>query len=123
MSELIIEPGHWPGVIAAEIEGFLSSVAILMGLTQKRKDFLAQVHKDIWGSYKPDKFYEGSLENCGAVPPSIVLKLMIMKHCQPNQKKQLKIWYAELLTIEPLEEVNPLIKMMLPELSNIINTF
>jgi hypothetical protein len=123
MSELIIQQGHWPGVIAGEIEGFLASVGILIGLTQKRKDFLEQVHNDIHGSYKPDEFYQKSLENCGAVPPSIVLKLMIMKHCQPDQKKQLKIWYAELLAIEPMEEVNPLIKMMLPELSNTINTF
>jgi len=123
MSELIIEPGHWPDVIAGEIEGFLASVAILMGLTQKRKDFLEQVHNDIWGLYEPGEFYQRSLENCGAVPPSIVLKFMIMKRFQPDHKKQLKIWYTELLTIEPMEEGNPLIKMMLPELSNTINTF
>lgn len=122
MSELIIEPGHWPGVIAGEIEGFLTSVGILIGLTQKRKDFLEQVHKDINGSYEQDEFYQRSLKNCGALPPNIVLELMIIKHCQPDQKKQLKIWYTELLAIEP-EEVNPLIKKMLPELSNIINTF
>lgn len=123
MSELIVQPGYWAGVVAGEIEGFLAAVSIMIGLTQKRVDFLTQVHKDIHGPYGPDEYYQKSLNNCGAMPPHIVLDLLIKKHCRPDQKKQLKIWYTELVAMEPMDEANPLIKMMLPELSNIINTF
>jgi hypothetical protein len=125
MSELLVQPGHWNSIVAGEVESFLCSVCILIGLTPKRKDFANRVHDDIHGSFNPynDVNYKNSIENCGKMPPSFVLGSLIMKHCNSEQKKQLKIWYTELLAMEPMDDVNPMIKMMLPELSNTINKF
>lgn len=125
MSELLVQPGHWNSIVAGEVESFLCSVCILIGLTPKRENFVNQVHDNIHGPFNPykDENYRKTIENCGALPPKIVLGLMIMKHCNSDQKKQLKIWYTQLLAMEPMDDVNPMIKMMLPELSNTINTF
>lgn len=124
MSELLIQTGHWNSLVAGEVESFLCGVCILMGLTKKREDFVNQVHVDIHGTYNPykDESYVRSAETCGRLPSNVVLG-MIMKHCSSDQKKQLKIWYTQLLAIEPMDEENILVKMMLPELSNTINTF
>ena len=126
MSELIVQPGSWNSFNSSEVESFLAAVSIFLGLTQKRIDFLKQVHQDIHGRYTPDKdkYYQDNLRLVGTLPPHTVLQEMIMKNCNAGQKKQLKIWFTELLAMEPMHEINPLFEMLiLPGLSNTINTF
>ena len=122
MSELIVQPGYWNWLTSSNVESFLAAVSILLGLTQKRKNFLEQVHKDIHGRYQPDEYYRANLKNMGRLPPHMVLQ-RIMKYCNTDQKKQLKIWYTELLAMEPMNEVSPLCNIMLPVLSNTIDEF
>lgn len=120
MSELIVEPGHWSGGSAGEVECLLGYVGIMLGLTQKRKDFLEQIHKDIHGTYKPDEFWHSSVNNLRNAPPHMYLHL-IKDYFNSDQKEQLKIWYQELLAIEPMDEQNILYTLMLPELSKLSN--
>lgn len=125
MSELIVRAGQWNSFSSSAVESFLASASIFMGLTQKRNDFLKQIHEDIHGSYQLDKYYLESRKILGSLPPHVVLQKMVMRDCNANQKKQLKIWYTELLAMEPMEEVSPLFELMilLPGLSDIINSF
>lgn len=122
MSKLIIEPGHWCSPHAAEVETLLSQVGIYLGLTPKIKDFLNQVYDDIHGHFRPDEMYHQSIRNLSRLPSHMVLEL-IERHLSNDHKKQLKNWYTELLTIEPMNETNILIKMVIPHLSNTINNF
>lgn len=122
MSNLIVQPGQWTSFSSAAVESFLASMAILLGLTEKRKKFIEQVHKDVHGFYTPDEYYHKSLQIFGKWPPTMQLK-NCMKECNDQQKKQLKIWYTDLLTMEPMDNVNPFLNLMLPVISNTIDTF
>lgn len=120
MSKLIVEPGHWNDSIAAEAECLLGYVGIMLGLTQKRKDFLEQIHKDIHGKYVPGEYWHSGVNSLKNAPPHMYLHL-IKKGFNSDQKKQLKVWYQELLAIEPMDEGDILFKLMLPELSKLSN--
>lgn len=122
MSELIIKAGQWDSFSSSAVESFLASIAILLGLTEKKKKFIEQIYKDIHGPYQPDHFYYDSLKIIGKWPPNMQLQNCI-ENCNDTQKKQLKIWYRDLLTLEPMEEINPFLQFMLPQLSNTIENF
>lgn len=122
MSNLLVQPGHWTSCNSACVESFLAAITILLGLTEKRKQFLQQIHKDVHGSYTPDHFYYDFLKIFGKWPPHMQLQNCI-KECNEMQKKQMKIWYTELLTMEPMENANPFLQLMLPHISNTINSF
>jgi len=122
MSNLLVQPGQWTSFSSAAVESFLASMAILLGLTEKRKKFLQEVYKNIHGFYTPDNFYHESMKIVSKWPPNMQLQ-NCMKECTNLQKKQLKIWYTELLTMEPMENTNPFLQLMLPPISNTINTF
>lgn len=122
MSDLLVKPGQWNSFSSSVVESFLAAMSILLGLTPKRKAFIEQIHQDIHGHYKPDEYYIQSLQNLGRWPLSMQLQY-VMKECNDIQKKQLKIWYKELLAMEPMEEINPMLQLMLPSISNTINDF
>lgn len=107
---------------SSAVESFLAAMSIFLGLTPKRKAFIEQIHQDIHGHYKPDEYYIQSLQNLGRWSLSMQLQY-VMKECNDIQKKQLKIWYKELLAMEPMEEINPMLQLMLPSISNTINDF
>ncbi len=121
MNELIVQPGHWNWNQAALTESFLTSISIFLGYSQKHKDFLKQVHENIWGSYQPDKYYYDSLKIVGKwMPPMLLAEINKFDN---NYKKQLKIWYTELLTLEPMGDTNPLLSLIISPLSNTINNY
>lgn len=122
MSDLLVKPGQWNSFSSSAVESFLAAMSILLGLTPKREAFIEQIHQDIHGHYKPDEYYIQSLQNLGRWPLSMQLQY-VMKECNDIQKKQLKIWYKELLAMEPMEEINPMLQLMLPSISNTINDF
>ena len=122
MSDLLVKPGQWNSFSSSAVESFLAAMSILLGLTPKRKAFIEQIHQDIHGHYKPDEYYIQSLQNLGRWPLSMQLEY-VMKECNDIQKKQFKIWYKELLAMEPMEEINPMLQLMLPSISNTINDF
>mgnify|MGYP000278013127 FL=1 len=122
MSDLLVKPGQWNSFSSSAVESFLAAMSILLGLTPKRKAFIEQIHQDIHGHYKPDEYYIQSLQNLGRWPLSMQLQY-VMKECNDIQKKQFKIWYKELLAMEPMEEINPMLQLMLPSISNTINDF
>lgn len=122
MSKPILEELYWNCFSAAEVETLLSQVGICLGLTPTRKDFLNQVHDYIHGGIEPEDMYHESIRNLYRASPEVLLDF-IEKHLTKDQKKQLKIWYTELLCLEPMDETNILTKMMIPYISNVINTF
>lgn len=123
MSNLLVRPGQWNSIDSSEVESFLTQVAIMIGLTEKRKNFLFKIHEDIHGSYTPDEFFTKSCENLGRLMAPQVLQF-IMKDCNDIKKKQLKIWYQELLAMEPMDDdKNPFLAFLLPPLSNTIDKF
>ena len=122
MNELLIKSGQWNSFSSSAVESFLTAMSILLGLTPKRKAFLTKIHQDIHGYYEPDEYYFKSLQNLGRWPISMQLRY-VMEECSDIQKRQLKIWYIELLTMEPMEEINPMLQLMLSTISNTINNF
>ena len=121
MSELIVKSGEWTFDKAALTESFFFFFFFLLGLTQKHKDFLDRIHNDIWGKYQPDSYYFESCEIVGKWPPT--LQLAHICDFPTKYKKQLKIWYSELLTLEPMAEPNPVFSLMVNPISNTINDF
>lgn len=113
MSELLVKAGQWNSFSSSAVESFLAAMSILLGLTPKRKAFIEQIHQDIHGHYKPDEYYFKSLQDLGRWTPTMQLQY-VMKECTDVQKKQLKIWYKEILSMEPMENVNPMLQLMLP---------
>lgn len=122
MSNLIVQPGQWSSISSAAVESFLASMAMLLGLTEKRKKFIEQIHRDVHGPYTPDEYYHKSLQIVGKWSATMQLQ-NCMKECNDKQKKQLKVWYTDLLAMEPMDNVNPFLKIMLPAISNTIDTF
>lgn len=122
MTKLLVQPGCWNSFNSSAVESLLLSTAVILGYTQKRKDFLKQVYSNIHGSYTPDNFYHEHHQIIADWPLTMKLR-NCMKFCDETQKKQLKIWYTELLLIEPMEELNPMAELMLPIITNTINTF
>jgi hypothetical protein len=121
MSELLVRPGEWTFDKAAMTESFLANIALMLGFTQKHKDFLDRVHDDIWGRYTPDNFYYESRSIVGKWPPT--MQLSEISKYPTKYKQQLKAWYTELQTLDPMAEPNPLFSLMEAPISNTINAF
>ena len=91
-----------------------------MGYTQKHKDFVQEIYDNVFFYRKPE---EGSieyemLEALGKLPLTYAAKEM--RSFPKTQKEQVKIWYEEMLSLEPQMESNPFLIMMLKPINNFI---
>lgn len=122
MSELLLRPGEWQSPNACVAYSFFASVGILLGLSQKHKDFIQKVYDSVFYSKPAQGSIEYQmLESLGRLPLTYVVNEM--KSFSTIQKKQVKIWYEEVLALEPQMEINPFLSMMLQQVNPIINNF
>lgn len=122
MSELLLRPGKWQSTNACVAYSFFASVGIMLGLSQKHKDFIQKVYDSVFYSNPAQGSIEYQmLESLGRLPLTYVVNEM--KSFSTIQKKQVKIWYEEVLALEPQMEINPFLSMMLQQVNPIINNF
>lgn len=122
MSELLLRPGEWQSTNACVAYSFFASVGIMLGLSQKHKDFIQKVYDSVFYSNPAQGSIEYQmLESLGRLPLTYVVNEM--KSFSTIQKKQVKIWYEEVLALEPQMEINPFLSMMLQQVNPIINNF
>ena len=119
MSELVVKAGSWNSFTAAESEAFLATVSGALGFTQEQQDFLKRVHDDIHGRYKPDQFYSQTMSTIISWMPSMILR-EIYKDCDADHKKQVKIWYNELINLNSSKN-SPLYEMLVPSMTQLVN--
>lgn len=120
MKELLVEPGHWASTDACVVYSFFASIGILLGYTQKHKDFVQKIYDNVFYFKKPE---EGSIEydmlvSLGQLPPTYAANEM--RSLSKIQKEQVKVWYEEILSLEPQMDANPFLLMMLKPINNFI---
>ncbi len=122
MSEILLRPGQWQITNACVAYSFLASLAILLGYSQKHNDFLLKVCDNLFEK-RPSKgsFEFQMLESLGKLPLSYAVNEM--NKFSDVQRKQLRIWYEEVLLLEPQMKSNPFLDMMLLSINPIINKF
>ena len=122
MSDLLLRPGQWESTRACVAYSFFASMGILLGLSQRHKDFIQKVYDSVFDT-KPHQgsFEYQMLESLGRLPLTYVDNEM--KTFSQIQKRQVKLWYEEVLTLEPQMNINPFLSMMLQQINPIINSF
>lgn len=119
MSELIVKPGNWNSFNASETEAFLATVSRMLGFTPDQQAFLKRVHDNIHGDQTPDKYYSESLNTLISWIPTMILP-QLKKHCDENQKKQVKIWYNELINLDSAKN-HPFCQLLIPPLTQMVD--
>lgn len=119
MSELLVKPGSWTSFTASEAEAFLASVSRPLGFTPEHQAFLKKVHEDIHGWYTPDKFYSQSLSTLIKWMPNMILN-EIKKDCDDAHKKQIKLWYHELVNMSCSKQ-SPFYSLLIPQMTQIVD--
>ena len=122
MSELLLRPEQWESSNACVAYSFFASIGILLGLSQKHKDFIQKVYDSVfYNKPQKDSFEYQMLESLGRLPLSYLVNEM--RSFSSIQKRQVKIWYQEVLSLEPEININPFLTMMLQQINPIINDF
>ncbi len=119
MSELIVKAGSWNSINSAEVEAFLATISRALGFTQEQQVFLRKVHEDIHGNYQTDEFYSQSLSTLIRWMPPMILK-EINKDCKGDHRKQVKIWYNDLISLSSAKE-SPFYNLLIPQLTQMVN--
>lgn len=118
MSELIVKPGNWNSFNSSATEAFLATVSRVIGFTPEQQAFLKRVHDDIHGGYTPDKYYKLSMSCLINFFPTMILA-QIKKECDADHKKQVKIWYHEL--IDMADKSGPFYQMLIPQMTKMVD--
>ncbi|WP_024997458.1 hypothetical protein [Bacteroides graminisolvens] len=118
MSELIVKPGSWNSFNSSETEAFLAAVSRVIGFTSEQQAFLKRVHDDIHRGYTPDQYYQQNLSILiNWMPPMLLAE--IKKDCDADHKKQVKIWYHEL--IDMADKSGPFYQMLIPQMTQMVD--
>ena len=122
MAELLLRPGEWVSMRSCVAYSFFAGLGIMLGLTQKHKDFIQMVYDNVF-YHKPQQgsIEYRSIEALGRLP--LTYHVGEMRTFSDLEKRQVKIWYAEILSLEPQGEINPFLQMILNQISNHINNF
>ena len=122
MSDLLLRPGQWESSNACVAYSFLSSVALLLGFSQKHNDFLLKIYDNLFlNKIEEGSFEHQMLESLGKLPPSYVANQMLS--FSSIQKKQVRIWYEELLQLDPQMKANPFFDMIFSSINPLIKNF
>lgn len=118
MSELVVKPGSWNSINSSETEAFLATISRVIGFTPEQQAFLKRVHDDIHRGYPPNESYQQSLSILIRWMPTMILP-EIKKDCDADHKKQVKIWYHEL--IDMADKSGPFYQMLIPPMTKMVD--
>lgn len=97
----------WQTDRATVAYSFLANIALFLGYSEKQQDFLVRVHKELFNTSLPQKdtMEYQMLESLGKLPNSYHMSEIIK--FTTLQKEQIKKWYLETLTVDPMIEILP----------------
>lgn len=120
MSKLLLEAREWPEVYSPVVYCFFMTTAHVLGYTEKHNSYLIKLFDNLFYP-KP---VEGSIAYrslkalSGSIPD---MYLHYMNDFTDTQKRQVQIWYAEFLSLEPMMESNVFLTNMINKYNSFIS--